>query len=237
MSDALSDAMVHTDAMVCTSALPVVSMHGPLAPLSDTRSNAQALPSKRQQRSQQRQLNFKLRMQAARWPNLVHRLLHHSRVRLRGEVVVAWQRLRRTREKIRRALWDRWTDRHITLERWKAFLLAGGDPGGIASTDYGRDHPVGFEVLAPLSPRDIFIYRRATAFVLACPPGTPCRIAADSSRHVLDWLRVPSEPGPHWSHQWRISIIDGAESDAISDGESEEEDEHSSDAYSDEEGW
>jgi hypothetical protein len=222
MSNAFSDAMVDTDAMVPTSAPLDASSHGPLAPLSDTRSNAQVVLSKRQQRSKQRQLNFKLMVQAARWPNLVQRLLLHSRVKLRSEVQESWQRLRLAREKIRRALWTRWTERHITLERWKAFLLANGDPGGIASTAYGRDHPVGFEVLAPLSPRDIYIYKRATAFVLTCPPGAPLRIAADSSRHVLDWLHVPTEAGPHWLHQWRISIIDG--DGAESDSESEDGD-------------
>ena len=76
-----------------------------------------------------------------------------------------------------------------------------------AEAQHRLDHPVGFEVLAPLSLRDMHVWRRAHA--LACCTPDSLRL----SRHVLDWLRVPFigpselgcvQHGHHCLHQWRV---------------------------------
>lgn len=179
-------------------ALPVVAPNALDTPLSETGSNVPAVMSRRLQRSKQRLQEFQQTKRAARWPNMVQRLLARSRAKLRNDVREAWQRLTRARAKIRRALWLRWTMRSISLEMWNSLLAA----SGIKIGRFGRRHPVGFDVLAPLSPRDIYIYRRATALMHVATP------LSQSYRSVLDWLRVPTRRGggPHWLHQRRIEI-------------------------------
>ena len=82
-------------------------------------------------------------------------------------------------------------------------------------------HPVGFEVLAPLSLRDRWIFPRADRLALHVPA------ARTSSRHVLDWLRKPFCGGPHWLHQDRLQFwldADGAKCWELPDSEEESED-------------
>ena len=164
-------------------------------------SDVPAVMSRRQQRSKQRLQDFQQKMRAARWPNMVQRLLGRSRAKLRSDVREAWQRLTLARAKIRRALWLRWTMRSISLEMWNSLLAA----NGIKIGRFGRRHPVGFDVLAPLSPRDIYIHRRASALMHVTTP------RSQSYRSVLDWLRVPTRRGPHFLHQRRIKIEYGVE--------------------------
>ena len=87
--------------------------------------------------------------------------------------------------------------------------------------DHPFSHPLGFEVLAPLSLRDRWIFPRADRLALHVPA------ARTSSRHVLDWLRKPFCGGPHWLHQDRIQFwlaADGGRSWDYPDSEEDSED-------------
>ena len=92
---------------------------------------------------------------------------------------------------------------------------------GRACPDHPFSHPLGFEVLAPLSLRDRWIFLRANRLAFHVPA------ARTSSRHVLDWLRKPFCGGPHWLHQDRLQFwldADGAKCWELPDSEEESED-------------
>ena len=92
---------------------------------------------------------------------------------------------------------------------------------GRACPDHPFSHPLGFEVLAPLSLRDRWIFLRANRLAFHVPA------ARTSSRHVLDWLRKPFCGGPHWLHQDRIQFwldADGGRSWDYPDSEEDSED-------------
>ena len=84
---------------------------------------------------------------------------------------------------------------------------------GRACPDHPFSHPLGFEVLAPLSLRDRWIFLRADRLALHVPA------SRTSSRHVLDWLRKPFCGGPPWLHlatggcvrRWGLITGSGAE--------------------------
>ena len=65
------------------------------------------------------------------------------------------------------------------------------------------------ELLAPLSPRDIWILSRAVLYMKQLNRLDPDHELADPTgdryyRHVLDWLREPTDEGyPHWEHTSR----------------------------------
>ena len=124
-------------------------------------------------------------------------------------------RLQAARAKIRRFLWRYWTLRVVTLDTIHEITE------GRACPDHPFSHPLGFEVLAPLSLRDRWIFLRANRLAFHVPA------ARTSSRHVLDWLRKPFCGGPHWLHQDRLQFwlnADGAQCWELPDSEEESED-------------
>jgi len=66
------------------------------------------------------------------------------------------------------------------------------------------------ELLAPLSLRDVWLLRRATLFMTQLNKLYPELESAEPDderyyRHVLDWLREPTDEGDkHWVHTERV---------------------------------
>ena len=121
-------------------------------------------------------------------------VLRQERASKRTGILQSWMRLQAARAKIRRFLWRYWTLRVVTLDTIHEITE------GRACPDHPFSHPLGFEVLAPLSLRDRWIFLRANRLAFHVPA------ARTSSRHVLDWLRKPFCGGPHWLHQDRIQF-------------------------------
>ncbi len=163
------------------------------APLAEADVNVHAPRSNRRggQKNRARRLRKQEMHSADRWLTLVQGALRSARATSRARVAESWTRLQDARKKIRRGLWLFWNFRSITIDDINCKI---GDSGFRKTTGF----PVGFETLAPLSLRDMWLWRRAFALAVHVPKSRAC------SRHVLDWLRVPSDSGPHWLHQHRV---------------------------------
>ena len=117
------------------------------APLMSTDGNVRTRRSRRGGRRCHARRSSPEAHSAARWPALVQGALRQERASKRTGILQSWMRLQAARAKIRRFLWRSWTLRVIPL-----------DPSWIACPNYPTSHPVGFEVLAPLSLRDRWIF-------------------------------------------------------------------------------
>ena len=130
---------------------------------------------------------------AVPWARLVYGKLRQHRAKRHDDAQDAWIRTRCARVKIRAALWHTWTRRSLETAQPK-----------ISWCDRGRQ-PTG-ELLAPLSLRDVWIMSLAALFMKQLNVLDPDHELADPTgdryyRHVLDWLREPTDEGyPHWEH-------------------------------------
>ena len=145
---------------------------------------------------------------------LASNLLRQHRANLRDDVRAAWLRARLTRAKIRSAVWRAWTYRSVE------------NVGGLDIWRDNRRQLVTGEALAPLSRRDLWILKRAVDFMMAIQLRDPNDDIADPTRWryyraTLDWLRVPSDEGPHWIH---TELLDLEETPDDSDYSSDEDD-------------
>lgn len=135
---------------------------------------------------------------AVPWARLVYGKLRQHRAKRHDDAQDAWIRTRRARVKIRAALWHTWTRRSLEASQLQIRL---------SWCDSGRQ-PTG-ELLAPLSLRDVWIMSRAALFMKQLNVLDPDHELADPTgdryyRHVLDWLREPTDEGyPHWEHTTR----------------------------------
>jgi len=118
-------------------------------------------------------------------------VLCRDRANLRDGAHSACSHLQSARAKIRRATWTAWTHRYLTFQ---------GPPN--YSEFFGSLLPPRGAALEPLSNRDMWLLGRAVMLAKHLPK--IYRRAEDErygpQRHVLDWLRVGSESGPHWEH-------------------------------------
>ena len=96
---------------------------------------------------------------------LVQGALRQERASKRTGILQSWMRLQAARAKIRRFLWRYWTLRVVTLDTIHEITE------GRACPDHPFSHPLGFEVLAPLSLRDRWIFPRADRLALHVPAG------------------------------------------------------------------
>ena len=185
------------------------------APLMSTDGNVRTRRSRRGGRRCHARRSSPEAHSAARWPALVQGALRQERASKRTGILQSWMRLQAARAKIRRFLWRYWTLRVVTLDTIHEITE------GRACPDHPFSHPLGFEVLAPLSLRDRWIFLRANRLAFHVPA------ARTSSRHVLDWLRKPFCGGPHWLHQDRLQFwldADGGRSWDYPDSEEDSED-------------
>lgn len=112
---------------------------------------------------------------AARWSQITQAALRQHRAKLRDSAVHAETHLRSAREKIRRAVWQAWTRRSLTIMGPRFY-----------DESFGVWQPMRGDTLAPLSRRDMWVMKHAARLakhVYISEPYEP-----RSHRHVFDWL-------------------------------------------------
>jgi len=129
----------------------------------------------------------------ALWNKLTRGILRKTRAKLRDGVRAAWARACQHRAKIRAAVWREWTARSL-------------ETTGIDMWLEDECQFVTGKAVAPLSRRDVWILSRALYFVVKNQQRDPYDDTFSPEgiryyRHVLDWLRVPTDNmEPHFFH-------------------------------------
>lgn len=129
----------------------------------------------------------------ALWDKFAQGVLRQTRAKLRDGVRAAWARASLNRAKVRAAAWREWTSRSL-------------DISGIDMCLEEECQFVTGEALAPLSRRDVWILSRAVFFMVKNQLRDPHDDTFHPEsiryyRHVLDWLRVPTDNmEPHFFH-------------------------------------
>ena len=145
------------------------------APLMSTDGNVRTRRSRRGGRRCHARRSSPEAHSAARWPALVQGALRQERASKRTGILQSWMRLQAARAKIRRFLWRYWTLRVVTLDTIHEITE------GRACPDHPFSHPLGFEVLAPLSLRDRWIFLRANRLAFHVPVPRALRVATSST--------------------------------------------------------
>ena len=133
------------------------------------------------------------------WARFLYGILRQARAKRHDYVQDAWIRACRARAKIRAAMWRAWTHRSIGAARPSIFWCE-------SDWRFVTGEPCS---LAPLSLRDMHVMSRAALFMKQLNVLDPDHELADPTdsrycRHVLDWLREPTDEGdPHWVHTER----------------------------------
>ena len=131
------------------------------------------------------------------WPLVQGMMLMH-RANLREATLATWARTQSARAKLRDSLWRAWVCRSLKIA---------GPHNSLSCGMNGEDQlcPIRGKLLEPLSRRDLWVLKRASALAGRIPQLTN-RSDPDPDfdrqvrRHVLDWLHVPR--GLVWAASW-----------------------------------
>jgi hypothetical protein len=137
-------------------------------------SDAPKVPSKRQQRSAQRLVDFQDAQRAAKWMPMVQKMIWSIRREARDEIWCSWMRSGIARVKLRSVFWRAWTTPSDAVRA----TIRPPTPQRPKSTN-----------LLEVSPRDRFILCRARLLSLAVP-------RASEQRPVEVWLGLVEELRP-----------------------------------------
>ena len=137
-------------------------------------------------------------MCAANWWPLVQGMMLMHRANLREATLATWARTQSARAKLRDSLWRAWVCRSLKIA---------GPHNSLSCGMNGEEQlcPIRGKLLEPLSRRDLWVLKRASALAGRIPQLTN-RSDPDPDfdrqvrRHVLDWLHVPR--GLVWAASW-----------------------------------
>ena len=115
-----------------------------------------------------------------RWVSLTLGALRLHRANLRDAARAGQVHLRSARTKIRRAVWRAWTFRSLKIAGPR--LCVEGDFSAAC-------FPIRGNALEPLSRRDMWVLKRASALARRAVPELVDPEEIRSHRHVLDWLQ------------------------------------------------
>ena len=116
----------------------------------------------------------------AHWTRLTQEALRLHRANLRGTAKAGHACLCSARTKIRRAVWQAWTRRSLRIAGPRFCEVQ----GELITATY----PIRGDALEPLSRRDMWVLKRASAISRCAIPELLDPMERRGYRHVLDWL-------------------------------------------------